>query len=282
MFVVGYYAMLLKTLKEALRSLIPRSGARPEYPLETERKLNQLHGRAPMDQHLDILFQDARIGEDSFVALHRRCLEHTGTGVTPFNVFQRFQTRLALVNYFLATLPVPGARAECGAYRGATALLLCHAWRSRQPDFKGAGFYLIDSFSGTSASVDQDLIPVRGVNGTTSMEAFFPAGKSDTSADEVRGYFTDFPEAEICAGWIPQVFRSLRDQDWAFVRLDLTLFEPTLAALEYFYPRLSKGGVMICDGSIFCPGAEKAWEQFCEQHDIAYVMLGHRQFVLIK
>lgn len=72
--------MLLKTLKEAVRSLIARSGATPEYPLETERKLNLLHGRAPVDQHLDILFQDARIGEDSFVALHKRCLEHTGTG----------------------------------------------------------------------------------------------------------------------------------------------------------------------------------------------------------
>jgi O-methyltransferase len=274
--------MLWKTLREALRSRTARDGATPEYPLETESRLNRLHGRAPVDRHLDILFQDTRIGGESFVALHKRCLARTGTGVTPFNIFQRFQTRLALLNYFLATLSVRGARAECGAYRGATALLLCHAWRSRQPDFKGAGFYLIDSFSGTSASVDQDLIPVRGADGATRREAFFPAGQSDTSADEVRGYFTDFPEVTICAGWIPQVFTSLPDRDWAFVRLDLTLFEPTLAALEYFYPRLSKGGVITCDGSIFCPGAEKAWEQFCEQRDIAYVMLGHRQFVLIK
>lgn len=274
--------MLLKTLKAIARSFMERTGAAPEYPLETERRLNALHGRAPVDRHLDLLFHDARVGGESFVSLHKRCLEHTGTGVTPFNVFQRFQTRLALVNYFLATLPVPGGRAECGAYRGATALLLCHAWRSRQPDFRGAGFCLIDSFSGTSASVDQDLIPVRGAGGATRREAFFPAGKSDTSAHEVRGHFTDFPDVEICAGWIPQVFGSLSERDWAFVRLDLTLFEPTLAALDYFYPRLNKGGVMICDGSIFCPGAEKAWEQFCERHDIPYVMLGHRQFALIK
>jgi hypothetical protein len=274
--------MLLQTLREALRSLTARETGPVEYPLETERRLNRLHGRAPVDRHLDMLFRDAFIGGESFVALHKRCLERTGTGVTPFNVFQRFQTRLALVNYFLSTLPVPGARAECGAYRGATALLLCHAWRSRHPDFKGAGFYLIDSFSGTSASVDQDLIAVRGPDGATRREAFFPAGKTDTSADEVRGHFTEFPEVEICAGWIPQVFGSIRDQPWAFVRLDLTLFEPTLAAMEYFYPRLSQGGVMICDGSIFCPGAEKAWEQFCDRNGIAYVILGHRQFALIK
>lgn len=274
--------MLLKTLRLALRSLTARETGPVEYPLETERKLNVLHGRAPVDQHLDMLFRDTSIGSEGFVALHKRCLDRTGTGVTPFNVFQRFQTRLALVNYFFSTLQVPGARAECGAYRGATALLLCHAWRSRQPEFNGAGFYLIDSFSGTSASVEQDLIAVRGPDGATHREAFFPAGKTDTSVDEVRGHFREFPDVEICAGWIPEVLASIRDQPWAFVRLDLTLFEPTLAAIEYFYPRLSQGGVMICDGSIFCPGAETAWEQFCEQRDIAYVMLGHRQFVLIK
>ena len=91
-----------------------------------------------------------------------------------------------------------------------------------------------------------------------------------------------FPRVKICAGWIPQVFATLPERDWAYVHLDLTLFEPTLASLEYFYPRLNKGGVMICDGSIFCPGAEKAWEQFCTQRGIAYVMLGHRETVIIK
>lgn len=279
--------MLLKVLKAAAHTLVSgrtatATAAGSEYPLEIEQKLNQLHGRAPANRHLDILFQDARVGDENFVELYHRCLLRTGTAVTPFNLFQRFQTRLGLVHYFLATLPVPGARAECGAYRGATALLLCHARRSREPGFKGRDFYLIDSFSGTSASVEHDLIPVRGNDGATRMEAFFPVAKSDTSPEEVRGYFSDFPEVKICAGWIPQVFATLPERDWAYVHLDLTLFEPTLASLEYFYPRLNTGGVLICDGSIFCPGAEKAWELFCARHDLAYVMLGHRQFVIIK
>ena len=72
------------------------------------------------------------------------------------------------------------------------------------------------------------------------MESFFEAGKTDTSADLVRGFFGDFPNVRICAGWIPQVFATLPDRDWAFVHLDLTLYEPTLAALEYFYPALTR------------------------------------------
>lgn len=275
--------MLIKALLAAAKSLIAgRAGGAVEYPLETEQKLNLLHGRARVNQHLDILFRDINVGNENFADLYLRCLGHTGTAVTPFNVFQRFQTRLNLVQYFLATLSVPGARAECGVYRGATALLLCHAWRSRQADFGGNDFYLIDSFAGTSASSEHDLIPVRGDDGTTRMEPFFPAGKTDTSPELVRGFFGDFPNVQICAGWIPQVFATLPERDWAFVHLDLSLYEPTLAALEYFYPRLGKGGVILCDGSIFCPGAEKAWDQFCTRHDIAHVTLGHREFAIIK
>src|SRR5262245_55666275 len=124
-FVVGY-AMLLKVLKASAQGLVSgrtaATSAAIEYPLETERKWNRLHERAPVSQHLDILFQNARFGNESFVELYYRCLLRTGTAVTPFNLFQRFQTRLSLVQYLLATLTVPGARAECGAYRGATAL----------------------------------------------------------------------------------------------------------------------------------------------------------------
>ena len=274
--------MLLKVLKEAARTLRSRNDVRQEYPLEFELKLGQLHGRAPLDRHLELLFQDARIGDESFVKVHGRCLAQTGTPLSSASVFQRYQTRLALVNYFLATLDVPGARAECGVYRGATALLLCHARRSRQPGYKGTDFYLIDSFSGTSESVPQDFIPVRDPGGPTRMEAFFPAGKTDTSAELVRSHFIDFPDVTICAGWIPQVFATLPERDWGFVRLDLTLYEPTRAALEYFYPRLNAGGVLTCDGSVFCPGAEKAWEEFCARRDAPYVILGHRQYVLLK
>ncbi|MBM3358738.1 MAG: hypothetical protein FJY54_13570 [Betaproteobacteria bacterium] len=275
--------MLLKRLLAATKSAFSgRGGGSVEYPLETENKLNRIHARAQPERHLGILYRDARVGSEKFADLYLRCLQKTGTAVTPFNIFQRFQTRLDLVQYFLATLEVPGARAEVGAYRGATALLLAHAWRSCRSDFRGRDLYLIDSFAGTSASGEHDLIPVRGSDGAMRMEPFFPVGKTDTSPELVRGFFSDFPEVAICAGWIPQVFATLPERDWALVHLDLTLHEPTLAALEYFYPRLSQGGAILCDGSIFCPGAAKAWDAFCETHDLAYVTLSHRETVLLK
>ena len=271
--------MPLKNLFGAFKA---QAAAPAEYPLETEEALNRLHGAAPVDEHLRILFQDVRVGDESFVDLYRRCLGETGTPVTPFNVFHRFQSRRDLLQYFFATLHLPGARAECGTYRGATALLLAHAWKSRDPAFGGEGLSLIDSFVGTSESGEHDLIPVRGEGGATRREAFFPVAQADISPELVRGYFSAFPRVGICAGWIPQVFASVPEQPWSFVHLDVTLYEPTLAALAYFYPRLTQGGVIVCDGSIFCPGAKKAWDEFCAKRELPFVVLGNRESILIK
>ncbi len=275
--------MLLQKLLAAFKPGAAERAAGPvEYPLETEDALNRLHGAAPVDAHLRILFRDVNIGTENFVDLYQHCLAQTGTPVTPFNVFHRFQSRRDLLQYFFATLALPGARAECGAYRGATALLLAHAWRSRDSAFKGKDLYLIDSFVGTSASGEHDLIAVRDADGAHRREAFFPVAKADISPELVRGFFSEFPEVGICAGWIPQVFATLPERDWAFVHLDVTLYEPTLAALEYFYPRLNAGGVIICDGSIFCPGAKKAWDEFCARRELPFVVLGNRESILIK
>jgi O-methyltransferase len=277
--------MLLKRLFEAARRprVAPSQPAVPSaaFPLEEERRLYEAHGRAPVERHLDILHGDHRIGHERFIDMYRDAMRTTGTVLTPFNVFQRFDTRAQLCRYLLATLDVPGHRAECGAYRGATALLLCRALRSRQPSFDGQGMHLIDSFAGTSRNVAQDLIAVRSADGDPHMAEFFQAGKTDASETEVRATFAaEFPGVTVHAGWIPAVLSSLPEAAWAFVHIDVTLYEPTLAALEYFQPRLSPGGVILCDGSIFCPGAEAAFRSYCERNALGYAVLGHREYVL--
>lgn len=261
----------------------PRAEARAaDYPLEEEQLLYAVHGRADIDRHLDILVGDYRIGAERFIDVYRAALATTGTVVTPFNVFQRYETRRQMCRYLLATADVPGLRAECGVYRGASALLFCRTLKAQRGAYDGEGLYLIDSYSGTSPAVVQDLIPVRQEDGDTRMAEFFPQGKTDVTADLVRGFFAaDFPRAVVQAGWIPEVFGQLPDAAWSFVHLDVTLYEPTLAALEYFYPRLSKGGVILCEGSIFCPGAEAAVREYCRREDAGFVLLGHRLYALM-
>ena len=76
--------MLLKKLFAAFTpNQTERAGDPVEYPLETEDALNRLHGAAPVDEHLRILFDRVKVGTDNFVELYQRCLAHTGTPVTP-------------------------------------------------------------------------------------------------------------------------------------------------------------------------------------------------------
>lgn len=278
--------MLLRTLKSAAAALFdhiaPRAPEAERLPLEEEERLERLHRAAALDTHLDLLFEDVRVGSESFAALYRRCLAATGTPLSAAAALRRFQARHALVRYFLATLALPGARAEAGVYRGATALLLAHAARTRLPAFRGENLYLLDSFEGASPADPQDLIPVRGLDGAVRRAPFFRTGAADTSAELVRGFFRDFPEARIVQGWVPQVLAELPEQPWAFVHLDLALYAPTRAALEYFQPRLAPGGVIVCDGygSPFCPGLKTAWDEYCERAGVPFVVLGHQQAVM--
>jgi O-methyltransferase len=46
-------------------------------------------------------------------------------------------------------------------------------------------------------------------------------------------------------GYVPDTFAGLEDERFAWVLLDLDLHEPTVASLEFFYPRLSPGGYLI-------------------------------------
>lgn len=99
-----------------------------------------------------------------------------------------------------------------------------------------------------------------------------------------RQTLSDFPRLAFHQGWIPAVFNDLPEGRWSFVHLDLDLFEPTYASLDYFYPRLAPGGAIICDdyGAPLFPGAHRAWDRYCDEHDVPYVVLDTGQSVILK
>jgi len=54
----------------------------------------------------------------------------------------------------------------------------------------------------------------------------------------------------------------------AFLHLDMDLYAPTLHALRYLYPRMSKGGVLIIDDYGHWKGARKAVDHYFETQKI--------------
>jgi O-methyltransferase len=141
---------------------------------------------------------------------------------------------------------IPGDFAELGVYKGETAELI-HAMDSDRK------FHLFDTFEGFDA---QDLA-VETSSGTKYQESNF----SDTDLESVKAYVgTD--NIHYYPGYFPDSVGDL-ETEFALVHLDADLYQPTLAALLYFYPRLSPGGVIIVhDYNHTWDGARKAVDEF--------------------
>jgi len=141
--------------------------------------------------------------------------------------------------------------AECGVFTGSTAYQICSLLRPTDT------YVGLDSFEG---------LPARGIKDAT---ANFPEGSSKgefmASKENVAAILSSSKaNVSLCQGWIPQVLSTLPEKEYHFIHLDVDLYEPTLGSLEYFYPKMKKGGIIICDdyGFTAWPGAKKALEKF--------------------
>lgn len=278
-------------IRDLLKSLVRQSRPAPasavsapvNFPIEDLHSLKQWHERAPLETHTRILFGDISIGGANLLELYDSCMRDSATAVSPWKTFARIQGAANLARYFVHTLELDGARAECGVFQGFSALFACRAAALKSGRFDGTGFHLVDSFAGFSKPRAEDFIAMRSGDETRRAPAF-SEGDAAVSFEHVRAVFHDFPGVQFHRGYIPQVLAQLPDTRWAFVHIDVDLHEPTLASLEYFYPRMVRGGVIICDdyGSRLFPGARTAWEDYCAAKEIAFITLETGQSVIIS
>ncbi len=144
---------------------------------------------------------------------------------------------------------VPGDFAELGVYKGDSARLL----RMMAPD---RNLHLFDTFEGFTG---KDLEPETGEASGYSTKNF-----ADTSVNKVLHNIGGDPaNIRLHAGYFPQSAEGLNDIRYALVNLDADLYNPTKAGLEYFYPRLSPGGIIfIHDYNHKWEGLVKAVDEF--------------------
>jgi O-methyltransferase len=172
-------------------------------------------------------------------------------GDTPGISLDRCQV-LYSIAHNIAARRLPGDTAECGVRYGKSSYFVMSALNDRNRPH-----HLCDSFEGLSTPGDADAE-------TVARRDAWRAG--DLAADEaiVHEKLKDFPQCRFHRGWIPDCFVGLEERRFAFVHIDVDLFEPTLAAFEFFYPRLVPGAVMVCDdyGFASCPGARRAVDEY--------------------
>ena len=132
---------------------------------------------------------------------------------------------LALALERLELDKIEGSLAEVGVYRGETSRIIHAAAPERR-------LYLLDTFEG---------FPAEHLETWQQGDIRF----KDTSFEAVATSFMDAPNVHIRPGTVPQTLEALKQERFAFVLLDLDLYSPTLASLDFFYPRLETGGYLV-------------------------------------
>ena len=141
---------------------------------------------------------------------------------------------------------VPGAFAELGVFRGNSARIMREIAPERE-------LYLFDTFEGfPEEQARQDPSNVAG-------------GGFSCSLEQVRRFVGTDPKIVYCPGTFPETSSMVRPGvEFALVHLDCDLYQPTKAALEFFYPRMVPGGLLILHDyqSGHWPGIPRAVDEF--------------------
>jgi O-methyltransferase len=143
---------------------------------------------------------------------------------------------------------IKGAFAELGVYKGETAKIIHALDNSRQ-------LHLFDTFEGFN---NNDLKPETGEAATYSSKSF-----ADTNENKVLQYINGNNNIIVHKGHFPETTSDLKNELFSFVNIDADLYNPIKDGLNYFYPRLSPGGVIIIhDYNHKWNGAVKAVDEF--------------------
>jgi hypothetical protein len=196
-----------------------------------------------------------------FDRLYLAAMRAVRNPVLPLRRRDRFHR---LGELFSETASLNGCIAECGCFQGLSAHFLCSLERLRLPAFDGSGFFIFDSFAGLSHPAEEDRIANDDRN-AEALRVMCQPGAFAASLQEVRENLCAFPGISFHPGWIPDAFEGLPEREYRFVNIDVDLYEPTLETLEYFFPRLCPGGLMVSDDYSW-PGARCALETFAARH----------------
>lgn len=173
-----------------------------------------------------------------------------------------------VVSFLQSTKNITGDIAEFGVYKGHTAILLNQFRREWN---NGKKLHLFDSFEGLPDEIGQD-------------DGFVAGQFSDTSVERVRQVVGNEQDVQIVKGFFKDSFPNHPELKFSFCHIDCDLEIAVIECLEYIYPRLSFGGIIVFDDYGFraCVGLRKAVDDFFAKKNQKVISLPTSQAVYVK
>jgi O-methyltransferase len=158
------------------------------------------------------------------------------------------------------TAKVSGDIAEVGVYQGGSSMLICKAKGEKH-------LHLFDTFEGIPSvqSIDK-----------------FRQGQFASQLEETQNYLKNEENVHFYKGIFPDTAGPIEDRTFSFVHLDVDTYESTAACVEFFYPRMNTGAVMISHDYIPAKGVRKAFDEFFAERPEPVIEMSGTQCMIVK
>lgn len=169
---------------------------------------------------------------------------------------------------------IEGDFVECGTNKGGFARAIIE-----YTDFKNTNklFYLLDTFKGL---VDELLT-----------ESEIAAGKKqhfekvyEDCYEQVKKTFSIYENVKIIQGTVPETLPLVKSDKVAFLSVDMNSLKPEIAALDYFWDKISKGGMILLDDYAYvtCELQYEAHNIWAKQKGVKILSLPTGQGLIVK
>ena len=160
-----------------------------------------------------------------------------------------------------------GAMAEVGVYDGGSARIICEAKGERR-------FFMFDTFEGLPEGVAHE-------------KNMYRKAQYASNFDSVSAYVADFPNVSVHKGYFPESALALDELEFtearfSFVHFDVDLYQSTLDCLDYFYPRMLPGGVMLSHDYSVLKSVKQAFTEFLEDKPESVIEMPTTQAMIVK
>jgi len=157
------------------------------------------------------------------------------------------QDRLTTFSLLRPLVPKEGLVAEVGVYKGGSLKVLAKLF----DDTAVLGF---DTFEGLPK--EQWI----------ESEIHEPGDFHDTTMKDVQEFLHDCPNVVLIKGLFPTSAKGMDDYKFRLVHLDTDFYLGTKLSLEWFWPRMESGGIIVFDDYKWpnCPGVEQVLKEFGE------------------
>ena len=169
---------------------------------------------------------------------------------------------------------LPGDFVECGVNTGIVSLAICE-----YVDFNATGksFWLFDTFCGIPSDqiTNTELTLGRGIeNESLYLECYETAKRN----------FKPFKKANLIRGRVPDTLTSVSITEVAYLHLDMNVAYPERAAIEYFWPKMPVGAIVLLDDYGWTPykPQKEILDDFAKKNGVQIMMLPTGQGLLIK